>query len=169
MNTIASTFRSSPPLTSPRLTRAASAQQPVDLAPDSSPRARGSRAWSRQHLLEAGEQQVGLAPARTRAAAAAGAPAGSVAVPVRMRCAEQRPLHLGRRAAEVQPQQQPAAAAPGCTPSAARAAREMLADLDGVGDEPLALDHVDVGERRGAGHRPAAEGAAEIAERERAR
>ena len=165
MNTMASTFFSSPPVTSPRLTRAASCQQLVDRV--------GAPVLERQEVA-LGHASTSSRPAssrsasawRTTAAAAAGAPAGSVAVPVRMR----RPKSARCTSAAGRPRCRPSSSPrPDTvrTPSARAPRRQVLADRDRVGDQPLALDHADVGQGGGAGHRPAAEGAAEIAEGER--
>ena len=145
-------------------------RRPARAAPRSrrgtSPRARGSRAWSREHLLESSQQQVGLvggererrqqpehlrvrrgagddAPART-AHAAPRRPAGPRCRP------SSRPRPLTCR-----------------TPSARAPRGEARADPDRVLDETLALDHVDGGERGRAGHRSAAERAAEVADADR--
>ena len=165
MKTIASTFFSSPPVTSPRLIRAASCQQPFDLG--------------RAPVLERQEVALGHASTSARAARSRSASRwekdsggssrstwGSVAVPVRMRRPKSARCTSTAGRPRCSPSSKPAA---GHLADAERrgAAGEVLADLDRVGDQPIALDHGDVGERRRAGHRPAAEGAAEVAEGER--
>ena len=165
MNTIASTFFSSPPVTSPRLTRAASCSSPSTSAGPQSSSARKSR------LVTPAPPRGRRGADRPRAwenesGGSSRSTWGSVAVPVRIRRSKSARCTSTAGRSRCSPSSRPR---PDTlrTPSAARAAREVLADRDRVGDEPLALDHVDVGERRRAGHRPAAEGAAEIAEGER--
>ena len=111
MNTIASTLRSSPPVISPRFTRAASASSAVDLG--------GSPVLQREEValghastsFESGQEQIGLVlgererrqqPEHLRVRGRAGED------PPR----EQRALHLGGRPVQMEAQQEPASAHP---------------------------------------------------------
>ena len=91
---------------------------------------------------------------------------GSVAVPVRTLLANSARWTSTAGRSRCRPRSRPRPATRR-TPSASRAPRELIADRDRVGDEPVALDHGDVGQRRRAGHGAAAEGAAEVAQGER--
>jgi hypothetical protein len=68
-----------------------------------------------------------------------------------------------RRSAEAEADQQPPAAGAG-NAQGERTGPQVVAHLDRVGDETLPFDHVQSRESSGTGDRPAAEGAAQVAE-----
>ena len=111
MNTIASTLRSSPPVISPRFTRAASASSAVDLG--------GCPVLQREEVALR-HASTSFSPARSRSASSPeNESGGQQAEHPRVRgragedpAREQRALHLGGRPRQVQAQKEPASAHP---------------------------------------------------------
>ena len=110
MKTMASTFRSSPPVISPALHPRREREERLDLVAASSPPARESRAWSREHLLEPGRGGDRPRRSENESGGSSRRTCGSEAVPVRIRRPKSARCTSSGRAVEVQTEQEPAAA-----------------------------------------------------------